>query len=330
MKTSNKLRRVGVTLAALVVTLVMTITSTYAWFTTSANPSVSGLDFTVTSGGSSLLVAYAGSSTAPAQASFKTDLAAADFDTLLTTLGPTSSDISNFKLGAYALGASNAIQNRDGTSASAKKNVVDNTTGGYLEFYIHFLANSSVTVAFDDTKAMLTVPETPVSTLSPVFGWATVNTTAEHYGTGITLATTSEIYTSAAYAARMSFAPSGTDASARVWNPSANASSYITDTRTTYATGRFYVFKNITSGLQNFAVDYYNHIMPGTDIIKAASYVGDTDTMSGLTIPVTTSAAGGYYTGYVKIIVWLDGWDANCTNSMLKDTFTAAIGFKIA
>lgn len=332
MKQTSKLRRVGLTLAALVVTLVMTVTTTYAWFTTSATPSVSGMDFTVTTGPSSLLVAYSDTGTAADATAlvYEQSLDSDDFTALMTAL--KASQTGNFVLNAASLGATATDGKRydiNGTSEIAANTT--GTNGTWFEFNINFRATDASTVVKFNTKSFTLDIDDATSTVRPVYAWDDL--TGANYGvTNITK--NAAVYSAGGYAARMSFLGNASDsvtggttpATEYFWNPRDTATTTINDER--IGDTNYYVFGNASTN--NFAVDYYNATMQLTTaaISKPGSYVADEDTTDDFVVVLgTTASTGGFFYGYTTVRVWLDGWDANAHNGILTDAFTLGFQF---
>lgn len=359
----NKVKRIIVPLVALVVTLAMTITSTYAWFTMSAAPELQGMELEVTSGTYTLLISIDQDDDPDGDYTFDRHISATQINTLLATIASTplgeagKTTAQPLALGAFTSedGKSITDEGINGTNKNAT-NPNENygekgVEGGWLQFKLRFRSIEALDVVLS-VESKITTPDTIPLTLKPAYAWDDLDST--DYGSMDEITKGTGIFTSAAYAARFSFleyddATSVIGDVKSVWSPAETES--IIDMRLTSTDDLFadhpvntegdgYVYEVFKTGsVNNFANDYRGDLL-------GASFYDDSDSavendmklndyaLADLNDPtilltLTSISVNGqtFYQGTLIINVWLEGWDPNCANTILNDMFFTTLVF---
>ena len=366
MKNSKKLLAA---VAALVVALAVSVGSTFAWFTTNDKVTVTGIQATVTTGSANLEVrlvdkdgaAYTyqidEKNTWTSTWGYSLTLPEGLFDALeltaLTDKGTsfdpakalaakgTETEDDDDDLEFETTNGAN-LMNRQGATATASKD--------YIEFYLQFRTTVGAEASDDDDTAgtvdlVLTegskVVTTDRGTEGKIIAWDSYQ--AGTYGTAISKG--DPIDAKASDAVRVAFIPvtNWTDEedgpiegdSFGVWAP--NEATYAgTNTATTQvAEDRGQGFWRANNGnclakayeLQQLAT-YGTGIADEIEIAYTdPGYTGiqeDEDTV------VTLDAGDEYYTGMVKVRIWIEGTDGDCFNNIFGDTISATLIFTLA
>lgn len=301
---------------ALMVAIVLATGTTFAWFTTNRTPSLGGVDLNVGSGTDGLLVSLDGSK-------FSEKLTSEDLYKALN--GNTTADkFEKVTMMPVTTKDGVAFTEKDGTTAVTYDGA--QTDNKFLQLKLYFRSNKEYEVFLfngkedkdaaaeaDKTASIVAKGNAPIySTVKAWDDFIANKYTVEAISKGDTLAAR------AANAARVSFQLKGA-ADAKVWAPhEENAED----------PAGFY--------LGNLANDYIDHMygntpattVPTMSYTTTKSVAGDGYTANaGVFKLVDTTATDGFYTAEVTINIWLEGWDGDCFNAVMKDVFTVNLNF---
>lgn len=354
MKHTKRASRLGLALIALLATLAMTVTSTYAWFTLQGAATVDNFQLDVMTGGGILKISTNQSEdTAVWQTpgDFKTVVPGSELKTLLGLVA------SNFALGAFTTQAdqkAGLVREAGGTAVIPNVGIAADG-GGWVEFYLNFYSTSAVTVCLSDSSRIATGNTMPGS--PALFAWKDF-IASENAALGITtngttvvnstIASGSAIYLSAAYAARLALIPitatgtTNTQGTPIIWNP--QATGHITDNRLPLSSGGardfYYIiqdFNNPITVTANFGAEFRKSVT-GTAYanegltVDTASFKLDKGIKGaanqGTVITVLTEKTGtGEFYGRIQVRIWLEGFDTACVNAILGDIISTTLVF---
>lgn len=349
-------RKILFSVVALVITLAMAATSTYAWFTVNQGVTVETVNVDVKTG-SSLYIRLLDET----DADYRTNLTAAqiagdkgikkEFSTIkLDAL--TTTDGNNLFYG-------NAVSNKPMTASTTKanKNVTydpDTKTGSYLSFTVKFRSDSEGYIVLDY------LPEvTAASGNQLIAHGANAIFSAKLDNQGVPTLSTTATWAEGKYDLGGTLA--GTEMTATVTQltganqPSVANAARITFNDGTYTTIYDQGFEG--KGNKNVQVEYYDKVYgyAGFDIVdgsteKQTLAYRDNLTPTGLsmvkpataTVAVDSSAAkmanviatltpaGGLFEATVTISIWVDGNDSECFNAIFAQTLFANLAFGFA
>ncbi len=312
MKSATKKLLISIMILAVAVSLAAT--STYAWFTMNNEPELNGFDVNVTTQDGLYISLTPATDTDP---SLATAGLAGTFKSYVTKDEITAAILA-YNNGQFAtegelkaLSHATTANGNTFTVPAGIDTVAGDTT--HYTFRLYFYSNNEYQVALKASESAVT---SVAGTTPDVAAWKEIvlnSKTAGFYAhknnadtDDKNIATGSAIAVDAKDTVRISF-HQGTSATLGVWDPNATEG-----------------YTNNTTG--NIALDYYNWVN-GTTVAAGTIYATDsisTDTQVLTTLTGTTDAG---YNGYMDISLWLEGWDANCFNSILADTITTALKF---
>lgn len=314
----------------LVVAVSLAATSTFAWFTMNNEPQVEGFDVNVTTlDGLYISLSPEGaadpSATAKGQpGTFKSYVTA---DEVLAAIKAYNSGV--FTEGGSGVNLLDLTHATTADGATFSQNdfatTSDDTTTHYT-FRLYFYSNSNYKVQLNVTdvyeegvqQGSIVSSEAAPDQL-PIKAWKEIalNTgTSGFYAHELgdatddnNIAIGTDIVAAAKDAARISFNDGTT---VNFWDP--NPTTGYTD--------------NIEG---NIAWDYYKFVSNEAEtvftIAQTNSLIFTGTPLTQSTDLVTLTEEGNGYNGYLDISIWLEGWDANCFNSILKDKLTIALQF---
>jgi len=353
MKNSNK--RLLVSIAALVISIALAATSTFAWFTMDATPEVSNIDLTVTSQ-DGLDIAYyywdstlnsgtGGDAISPYKSYFDFDgvsFDGADYDGVeLNAVTPASSAVP-VVIGYEQV--PNPAYDPEEVPADEDPEFIDGDP------IMGYLAGNTTTFLRVDSGNNKAVKAGAGSYLAVRLRFRSYTQYAIHMSTASVTSTATHgdfndwdgagsahvINTNAANAARIGFVESTYDGSgAGVYTP---GTTFGVVYNPNHASG----YDNTTDGFPG-AKNYYEYVTgnvspiqtsPITPIILS-DLAGDNATNADAENLVLTTlvAAGagdvnfGYYVGEVTVYIWMEGTDADCFNIIMHDALTANFSF---
>lgn len=332
---NKRMGRVMLALAALVVSLVMTVTATYAWFTYNSTVSVNDIQLSVGDGKDVLQINVVQSTTASAWRGATTQwfrsinataINTAITDAVQAVSGQGSYDREDFKLGAFTTNDGLSFRKLS-PATTVTKNLVDAKDGSVLSLKINFRANRALWVGLSNDSKVSTDSSRGVSSISP---WVASLDLTANYGVAqknsanVVLGLSDKIYVSPAYAVRYSFEAGS---SAVIWNPQTTTGS-IVDKLT--AEDDYYVFPDVGGAVtKNFANDYYTQIL-GAPAITSTTYsvIGQTVLAANpVDLILLNLESDGYAYGQITLNVWFEGCDSSCINSILRDKFLTDLVF---
>lgn len=301
MKKSKKLL---ISVFALVVTLALATSATFAWFTTNDKVEVGSYDVNVTTGSQGLYV----SADKDENKTYSSNIDTATIKALYQ--GANAGDMNAKGFTAVTSTDGKAFTNRAGTSVTANSLIADEDAYSYISFTLYFRStvamdvylNGEASASDDRTNA------TEVEYVGDYAGKMVAWTDAEASVYGKALTKGEPIGARAADAVRMSFV-NGNDV--KVWNPGADRG---------FKTG-------------NMALDY-EKAFTGNSSLVAGTTATPTENLlragekNGVAIATTALATGGsFYEATVTINLWLEGNDGDCMNDIFEDNFKVALGF---
>lgn len=294
MKSAKKLI---VSVVVLMVAISLAVTSTFAWFTLSATPKVEGFNVNVTTSDGLTI-------STTADGVYKSTLTA-------DNIFEANSDIATLALTAVTSVDGKTFTEINGTSPAA--------TGSFVDFTLYFKSNTKQVVKLKSDVNNTKVTSTPAVGINRVDAWQAIS--ANTYGDShLALEQGADILADAKDAVRISFIDGTT---ANVWYPNPT-------TGYNYDDGLNNAKEAVTA--KNLAMDYYNKT-EGTSF-----KISDTDDAMGLpssdiysdnllTLDANPIAEGGF-SGSLNIIIWIEGWDGDCLNSIFADTINIALQFQ--
>lgn len=343
-----------ISIFSLVFAVAIATTSTLAWFAMSDDPTVEEFELTVTTNENLYI-------SASEESGYGFDLAASDLtnyasdsyrltqDTTIVTGKTyyTTTDQTSFtavttpaaeSIGTYyeKMGAINTIaldacspDSAESTMALKKMDGSSAAVGSYYEFNLYFLSaeNSAIKLDYDKISIINRVQSTrtvaapvAISAEDMTKAYGTTTAAAEQYAA---------IDAKAANAARIAFI-SGT--TAVVYNPNSDKGwSTITTTGQTNMAELVYEYQ---SGEQITIGDEVSTVSKSTGhattIVTMAEENSPSTNLRSEATRLGIAGDATLYTGSVKVIVWLEGKDADCFNSIYQDVLSVAIGFTTA
>lgn len=311
-------KRLLVSLAFLFIAMLVTATTTFAWFSYNAKVAVNGMNMTVTSKGS-LLIAdgwnehASGNETdgwvAGWYTTAPTDQAA--YKTSFTLSEGTNEGVKLDALTQKATPDGSLVYKDQETAAAA---------GSYYEYQVWLKSDTgaAMTVYLDPTAAVTKLTsthkgETAVEGAGLVASNAGINDTADYYATGKKLEKTGTIEAQAANAARIAIYAG--DAYKFTINPNDGA-------------GYDVAGHNLASDWQrgrDGAIEAYTE----ETYAKTAAAVGfDGETANDNKVAI--ASLNGLTPVKVTIRIYLEGTDSECFNAIYSDAITASLGFVAA
>lgn len=346
MKNSKKL--IGA-VAAVVVALVISVGSTFAWFTTNNKVTVEGIKATVTTGDSNLEVAFVYADNTVGAFGYALDfdkdetmkkvIANVVFDALTDNgeLDKTSSP-NSWKGTEKKNGL--ALRNKKGENGVAAKvdetgdnKVPGNGKGNYLKFTLRFRTPSSDKTK-DGLKLKLSTDSSVTSTHSQKEnGYTPLVATDGSLDTDFGIAKDRKIETNAQDAIRVAFhqvnatsheVEDKTGAAGWVWTPHADSESYKGKNLAQAVEAMLTEGKTVTDFDGLYTDPAYNDIAAAKRDTSSSS--GADDRM--VVVTLKDDATTGYCTADVQIIIWLEGTDADCLNSIFSDDVVIKLAFE--
>lgn len=332
-KISSTKKLIGASVA-LLASIGIAASSTFAWFTTSQSVTVDKFSAQVVAGSDSLTMAVVASGTAFTSVSEQaTAINGATFSGKLDSAAITKIVGNDVKL--------KAATTTDGTSFADKGGVAVNanqTTGGYISFRLIFRNRTQTgmtsTLHLDD-GSKIDASETGKTVPYSAAQFATIasHLSDNHYGTNPIITgggndQTLKAY--AAHAARVTFVDA-TNA-AKIWAPNernADGGNDNAEAEQTATMAGYY--------LNNLANDYMNDYFGTTGgldqanlekaVVAADTY--DTNNQVGAGFAAVTGAPADYVYTSVLVNIWIEGTDGDCFDAILEDTFTTTMKFTV-
>lgn len=318
-------RKLLISVIALVVTLAMAVTSTYAWFTTNAYVTVEGFDVNVKTLSDEGLFIKLGEI---AGMSYGTSLTSAN---IATAIGLNSGTMSQLEAlttvdGTTLKQASSIISGNTDVTAGA-----DATAGMYAKFTLMFQSTKPGTIillsSVDAATNLSTITTNGVG--GGVFtAW---DITAGGISETDLLALPSayqltkqaypilaggDVEVRAANAARVTFDSSNAVDKTVVWGPNA----YNSAIQTGYYLNTYGWTVTLPTDYRGDTVNIINDLVLGTET--------DGTVTNTPTVICTLVQEGSVYVGSVVVYVWLDGNDGSCINTIGGDSFTIDMQFR--
>lgn len=332
-KISSTKKLIGASVA-LLASIGIAASSTFAWFTTSQTVTVDEFSAQVVAGSDSLTMAVVSSDTTFTNASDQaTAINAAKFSGTLDNDAIAAVITSGAKL--------TAATTTDGTSFTDKGGVAVNanqTTGGYISFRLIFRnrtqTGTTSTLHLDD-GSKIDASETGKTVPYSAAQFATIasHLSDNHYGINPIIAgggndQTLKAY--AAHAARVTFVD--TTNAAKIWAPNerdADGGNDGVTAQQTTAEGYY---------LNNLAKDYMNDYFGTNENVTQASLANtvvasdtrDTANQVGAGFAAVTGAPADYVYTSVLVNIWIEGTDGDCFDAILEDTFTTTMKFTVS
>ena len=290
----------------LVIAISLATTTTFAWFTMNNTPEVNGFNVEVTAVDGlyiSTVLLVDTTSVVGADGTYKSYvtqeeiLTAIKLHTDFTTTGIVGGDLKNLTAATTSDGTT--FVDKAGNAMGDVEYTSEDTTN--YTFRLYFRSNNAYTAKLDMTNS--TVTSAHSANYLPVKAWKEINSTDyPNIALVSPIAIGENIDADAKDAVMVSFSNGTTTA---VWDP--NSTTGYTDN---------------TDG--NIANDYYDYIY-GTTTAVGTIITANVDADEVLL--TLTGAADTGYNGYLDISIWIEGWDANCFNTILDDTITTALKF---
>lgn len=332
-KISSTKKLIGASVA-LLASIGIAASSTFAWFTTSQTVTVDEFSAQVVAGSDSLTMAVVSSDTAFTNASDQaTAINAAKFSGTLDNDAIAAVITSGAKL--------TAATTTDGTSFADKGGVAVNanqTTGGYISFRLIFRnrtqTGTTSTLHLDDgSKIDASAEGKTVPYSASQFSTIEANKENDYYGTNPDIlggGNDQTLKAYAAHAARVTFVDA-TNA-AKIWAPNernADGGNDNAEAEQTATMAGYY--------LNNLANDYMNDYFGTTGGLDQASLsntvvASDTynaDNQVGAGFAAVTGAPADYVYTSVLVNIWIEGTDGDCFDAILEDTFTTTMKFTV-
>lgn len=299
MKKATK--KLLISAAVLVVALSLAATSTFAWFTMNNEPEVDGFDVNVTANDGVYISTIANSEddTVGADGTFKSYVTSDEvIDAIMENSDFVSgSDLKNLTAATTADG--NVFEDENGYSMGDAEYTSEDTT--HYTFRLYFYSNNAYRLKLNTNDSA--VSSNHSANYLPVPAWMEINENDyPHSDLSTPIATGEDIDADAKDAVRLAF-DDGSDTN--IWDPNPD-------------TG----FTDNTEG--NLANDYRDHVYGTTTTVE--SIVANTVDSSEVLLTLTGADDTGY-NGYLDISLWIEGWDANCFNTILDDEITTALKF---
>lgn len=328
-KISSTKKLIGASVA-LLASIGIAASSTFAWFTTSQSVTVDAFSAQVVAGSDSLSMAVVASGTA---FSNDTDQAAAingvRFSNELNSAAITAVVGSNVRLTAATTTNGTAFADKEGVEVTANQ-----ATGGYIAFRLIFRnrAQTGMTSTLHlDAGSEIAASSTGKTVPYSASQFTTIANRAEgFYGTNLIIEGQSNSQTLKAYAAhaaRVTFV----GPTAKVWAPNErNIDGGNDDNSAEQTTKKGYYLNNLANDYMN---DYFGisgnleqtgltHTVVASSTYTAASQVGaDFATVVG--------APTDYVYTSVLVNIWIEGTDGDCFDAILEDTFTTTMKFTV-
>ena len=299
MKKSKKLL---ISVFALVVTLALATSATFAWFTTNDKVEVGSYDVNVTTGSQGLYVSTDGTT-------YSSNITAEQIKALYQGANADAMNTKGFTAVTSVDGK--AFTKRDGaTSVTANSLIADEDAYSYISFTLYFRSTVAMDVYLngEESTSADRTNATEVEYVGDYAGKMVAWTDAVEATYGKALTKGQPIGARAADAVRMSFV-NGNDV--KVWNPGANRG---------FKTG-------------NMALDYEKAFTGNSSLVAGTTATPTADLLragekNGVAIATTAVATGGsFYEATVTINLWLEGNDGDCMNDIFEDNFKVALGF---
>lgn len=333
-KISSTKKLIGASVA-LLASIGIAASSTFAWFTTSQSVTVDEFSAQVVAGSDSLTMAVVKSgdafSTVQEQA---TAINGATFSGKLDSAAITKIVGNDVKL--------TAATTTDGTSFADKTTGAVNanqTTGGYISFRLIFRNRTQTgmtsTLHLDDGSkidASSTGKTVPYSAAQFATIEENKKSSSTYYGSvlGISEGIPQTLKAYAAHAARVTFVD--TTNAAKIWAPNernADGGNDNAEAEQTATMAGYY--------LNNLANDYMNDYF-GTEenvtqaslsntVVAAGTY--DSKNQVGAGFAAVTGAPADYVYTSVLVNIWIEGTDGDCFDAILEDTFTTTMKFTV-
>lgn len=330
-KISSTKKLIGASVA-LLASIGIAASSTFAWFTTSQLVTVEKFSAQVVAGSDSLSMAVVGSGTA-----FSTDtekaaaINGAKFSGTLDSAAIAAVITTGAKLTAATTTNGTSFTDKNGDDVTANQK-----TGGYIAFRLIFRnraqADMTSTLHLDagsEIAASATGKTVPYS--ASQFSTIEANKENKHYGTDpIIEGTPLTLKAYAAHAARVTFV--GTTNTAKVWAPNErNADGGNDDNSAEQATKKGYYLNNLANDYMNgyfgitgtLAQEDLTNTVVAADKYTAANQVGEA--FAGV-----TDAPLDYVYTSVLVNIWIEGTDGDCFDAILEDTFTTTMKFTVS
>lgn len=317
-------KRLLISVMVLIAAVSLATATTYAWFTMNDTPEVNGFDVNVTAVDGLYITAVGLGDADPSTVTkgepgtFKSYVTAEEViaNILAYNNGQYAQNATTLKTLTHGTVDSGAIT----TPAGFKQPAADETN--HYTFRLFFRSNNNYNVLMkytqsgsegsyvytaDSTVTSVrydTDPETEgIQGIPFAKAWAD-GLTYDYNGTeDVEYNLGDDLVAAAKDAVRIAFRDASTTS---YWDPNPNSG-----------------FTNNTDN--NVAVDYYN-FKNGTTITSGTIVTNNVDHEKVLTTLTGSDAAG--YEGYLDISIWIEGWDANAFESILRDIITTSLVFQ--
>lgn len=352
MKNSKKL--IGA-FAALVIALAVSVGSTFAWFTTNQKVTVTGISATVTTGDSNLEVAlvdldghvgtYAYNLNLANDTEFAKILANTKWEALTDNGELTPADQE--KDAEWQGNGTNGLNLRD--KGGAKASAVTKTPGQdsqpatysegkYLAFTLAFRTPASDATA-SGIDLRLTLEKSSISSTHDIANnkYAPLvatnsDLTKDFPSPDYNFGENQKIEVNAQDAMRVAFHPVDKDGDLNVAKKTAKEGDLGKVWIPNVGTGNSGTTKNLAQQVEAMFTDGKN-VSNFNGLYKDPAYTEFKPTAESRTVITMNNdkeANPVYCVAYVRVVIWLEGTDSDCLNSIFSDNVTINLGFDIA
>lgn len=314
MKNANK--RLIISIAALVISIALAATTTFAWFTMDTTPEVNDINLNVTAQ-DGLYIAYgAGSMDWTTNLSLNTMTYS---DVRLDSITPAGTGDDALKAGlTTSFIKLDTNSNAMVPAASAVSTPVNTNNDGKIDFLkitLEIRSQSSYSVHLG--TASVTATTVPADS-NMLYAWRNMDTNAPATMSALELgdAITTPI-TTAANAARIGFATAGASSFTKVYVPNATAgwddAAYVVESTPWNAAQDYYKTVTENTTIPVTTNGYSSLIISGLASDDASA------TADNLIVTLADGDTDGWFTATIDVYVWLEGTDADCFNEILDD-----------
>lgn len=325
-KISSTKKLIGASVA-LLASIGIAASSTFAWFTTSQSVTVDQFSAKVVAGTDSLTMAVV----APDATVDATTINGATFSSTLSSSTISTIVGTEVKLTAATTSDGKAFTDKANGTVSANQ-----TAGGYISFKLIFRNRAQTgmtsTLHLDESSIDASADGKTVPYNATQFSTINDHASDSYYGTNPVIDGTAPSQTLkafAAHAARVTFVDSADVV--KIWAPNERdadgGNDGGSDAQTT-ASGYY---------LQNLANDYMNGYFGTTETLSqaslansvvASSTIGDANKV-GADFTTVASAAADYVYTSLLVNIWIEGTDGDCFDAILEDAFTTTMKFTV-
>lgn len=298
MKGTNKLL---MSVVALVITLAMATTATYAWFTTNGTASVGGFDVNVSADGEGLYIRNSGTG---------------EFG-MTTTVNP-SSDLKLAPVKVVNTSSALAFTKLSNlTNAGFVSDTAATEGKDYYKFSLDFSSTKAGSLKLSPTST--NIQPKADSADKTVNLWKDYTADKSKYSelTGVgTVTSGSPVSVRAAWAARIALV---------AHDVTAGAAGTVTIVDL-WADGDNNLQLDYVANLMNYTWEQANKAtLLGTSVAASSGATSNNGTLAAKSNSIGTLDASNKLT--VDVYIWIDGTDSSCFNTILADIFTVNLAF---